>query len=43
MPRPKGSRVIICECGGRVVGMPRRKVKCKYCNKKHTMPRSKKK
>lgn len=40
MPRPKGSKVVQCECGGRVVGMPGERVACSHCEKKYTIPKT---
>ena len=36
--RPKGSRVITCTCGARVVGFPDTVKKCYFCKKFHTIP-----
>lgn len=43
MPRPKGSKVVMCSCGGRVVGMPGTTVHCPYCDEAHTIPTKSKK
>lgn len=45
MPRPKGSRVVVCKnlkCGGRIVGMPGERKRCPYCKRLHTIPVGKK-
>jgi hypothetical protein len=43
MPRPKGSKVILCKCGSRVVAMPGTTVPCTGCKRKHTIPKAEKK
>jgi hypothetical protein len=43
MPRPVGSKVIMCPCGGRVVGMPGKTMECQYCGRKHKIKKGKKK
>lgn len=43
MPRPKGSKVIQCKCGSRVVAMPGTTVPCTGCKRKHTIPKAEKK
>jgi len=34
MARPTGSKVIECDCGSRLVGLPGTTVTCKMCGKK---------
>jgi len=38
MPRPKGSKVIQCKCGSRVVGMPGKQAICSGCEKEYRIP-----
>lgn len=40
MPRPKGSKVVLCKCGSRVVAMPGTTVPCPGCKRKHTIPKA---
>lgn len=40
MPRPKGSKVVLCKCGSRVVAMPGTTAACPGCKRKHTIPKS---
>jgi len=37
--RPKGSRVVTCTCGARVVGMPGTRKECYFCKKTHKIPK----
>jgi len=41
MPRPKGSKVVVCPCGARIVGMPGTRKTCSFCKKRHTIPKIK--
>ncbi len=40
--RPKGTRVVKCKCGRRVVGAPGTRVPCPGCKKNVTIPSAKK-
>lgn len=39
MPRPKGTKVVVCACGARIVGFPGKVMKCNHCGKKYTIPK----
>ena len=41
MPRLKGMKVVICDCGAQVVGFPGQIKACSFCDKTQVLPKKK--